>query len=71
MKAKLIYNLPDDQSDYLQAVHATDMAMALWDMNEYLRSQERYEGKDDIYKIRQAFIDILNENDVNLDILIS
>ena len=71
MKAKLIYNLPDDQSDYLQAVHADGMASALRDMNEYLRGQERYKGKDDIYKIRQAFIDILNENDVNLDILIS
>jgi len=44
MKAILEFNLnePDDVSAHKRAVKALDMAIALWDIEQYLRSQTKY-----------------------------
>ena len=70
MKAKITYNLPEDDRAYHQANKAEDMAMALWDISQYLRKVDRQETGDDIEKIRETFCDILTRYDINLDNLI-
>ena len=54
----------------LRVIHAEDMAMALWDISQYLRKVDKYETGDDIEKIRETFCEILTRYDINLDNLI-
>jgi hypothetical protein len=70
MEVILKYNLPEDEKEYSVAFHASNMAMALWDISQYLRHVDRQDTGDDIEKIRETFYDILNEYDINLDNLI-
>jgi len=70
MKAKITYNLPEDAAAYRQANKALDMAIALYDISQYLRKVDRYDTGDDIEKIREMFYDILSQYDINLDNLI-
>ena len=70
MKAKLTYNLPEDEKDFNMACKAGDMASALRDVGQYLRNVDRRETGDDIEKIRKEFYDILTHHDINLDNLI-
>jgi len=70
MKAILKFNLPEERDLYKAAFHSSDMAMALWDISQYLRGVDKYNTGDDIEKIRESFCDILNTYDINLDNLI-
>jgi hypothetical protein len=70
MKAILKFNLPEDALQYRHAFHAEDLAIALWEVSQYLRGVDKYNTGDDIEKIRENFYDILNSYDINLDNLI-
>jgi hypothetical protein len=70
-------NEPDDVQAHKRAVKALDMAMALWDMDEYLRQQLKYNDKitgevyDALDKAREQLRGFMNEHNVDLDELIS
>ena len=70
-------NEPDDVQAHKRAVKALDMAMALWDMDEYLRQQLKYNDKitgevyDALDKAREQLRDFMNNHNVDLDELIS
>ena len=71
MKAKLIFNLPDDNKDHLQAVMSSDAFSFMWDFQQYLRGQWKYaDTPDDIEKIYNKWFEMLNNNNINLDNLI-
>ena len=70
MKAILKYNLPEEEKDFNMVCKAGDMASALWDIEQYLRSVDKHETGDDIEKIRSGFYTILTQYDINLDNLI-
>ena len=70
MKAKLIYNLPEEEKEHRRAVMSLDLALALWDIGEYLRGVDKWDTGDDIEKIRKRFYEILEEYDINIDHLI-
>ena len=71
MKAKLIFNLETDQTEFELAVNAGKMYCALFDIKEYLRRLEKYEDlTEDQYKlldqIREFFYETIN--DINMEI---
>jgi hypothetical protein len=71
MKAILEFNLPDDQEYWDMAVKAREMAYALNDIRNYLRSRVKYEEMpadkwetcDEIY---QEFFRLLEQNNIKL-----
>jgi hypothetical protein len=72
MKAKLIFNLPEDQNEWENAVNANAMYCALWDIQQELRTLWKYEelSEDEwkiVERIRNKFFDILEENNINLN----
>ena len=78
MKATLDFNLDDsdDARAHLRAVKALDMALALWDMDGYLRTKIKYGELDDkVYKVltetRDELRDIMQKHSVDLDELIN
>jgi hypothetical protein len=73
MKAKLIFDMdePEDVMAHLRCTKALDMAMALWDFSNKLRSIYKYgSGEESIDDISKEFHDILEEYNINLEKLI-
>lgn len=71
MKAKLIFNLDEEEDSmaHLRCVQSLNMALALWDFSDRLRSIEKYgSGEEDISK---EFYDILERYNINLEKLIN
>lgn len=78
MKATLDFNLDDsdDARAHLRAVKALDMALALWDMDGYLRAKIKYgelDGKvyDAFQEARDELREIMRKHSVDLDELIN
>ena len=78
MKATLEFDLDEgqDKTAHLRCVKAVNMAIALWDMDKYLRGLIKYGELDDaIYKTledtRDKLREIMSENSIDLDELIS
>lgn len=79
MKAILEFNLDegDDKAAHLRAIKALDMAIALWDMEEYLRRQTKYASDlmpIEVYKnleeVRDKFREIMSERSLDIDELL-
>lgn len=74
MKATLEFNLPEDQSDFDLSVNGAKAQSALWEMDQWLRSQYKYmsdaEYSKDKYetyeKCREQLREIMFENGLNL-----
>jgi hypothetical protein len=63
MKAILEFNLPEDQIDFDLAVKGTKYYSALWEMDQWLRSQIKYNDKltDEQHAVYQVCRDELRE----------
>jgi hypothetical protein len=77
-KATLEYNLDevDDRDAHLRAIKSLSLTLALWEMDQHLRSELKYgtrEGElsDEAYKAiertREKLHEILEENGIILD----
>ena len=80
MEGRLIFDLDDsaDMQAYLRAVKSTKLAITLWEMNQYLRSQTKYAPDsmpEEVYKslkqTRDKLHEIMSDNSIDLDELIS
>jgi len=67
MKGILEFDLPTDVVAFKRASKATDTALALWDIIQYLRGVDKYEQKDDIAQIRENVQTILDTHNVSMD----
>ena len=72
MKAKLEFNLPEDQAEHYCAIKGADMLNVLFQLRIKLRGMLKYdeltnEQYEIVENIQEYLMDILNENDVNLD----
>lgn len=72
MKAKLTFNLPEDQAEFDLAIQGSKMYVALWDISQELRTLWKYEELkqeewDMVERIRNKFYEILDENQIKLD----
>jgi hypothetical protein len=80
MKAILEFDLnePDDVEAHKRAVKALDLVIALWDIDQYLRSSLKYSSDgltEDQYKVldetREKFHDILRDRNISFDELLN
>jgi len=72
MKAKLTFNLPEDQAEFDFATQGGNMYSALWDISQELRTLWKYEELSEeewkiVERIRESFYDILQKNNINLN----
>ena len=63
MKATLEFNLPDDQEDFQDAVNGQKWRLMVWDFDQKLRSQLKYNDKlsSEQYKVYEEIRDLLWE----------
>jgi len=75
MQAELKFNLdePDDVQAHLRCVKALDMALCLWDFNNFLRTHNKYTKNNllDVETVQTELNDLLEKYDLNFDNLIS
>jgi len=72
-KATITFNLPEEQQDFNDAVHASDYKCILWDLDQHLRSEVKYNEKIDdktqlAYEaVRDKIQGLLNSYGVSID----
>lgn len=70
-KARITFNLPEEQSEFNDAVHASDWKSVVWDMKQELRRYWKYSEDDHEIKLATKLegylIDLLNDYGVSLD----
>lgn len=59
MKAKITFNLPDEQEEFKAAMDGSAMSCALHDIDQYLRSQLKHADLTD--EVYQTVQEIRNE----------
>ena len=67
MKATLEFNLPEDQDDFNYANNGLNYYMALVEMDQWLRSEYKYNGKEDMYEVREKLNEIILSNNVKIE----
>ena len=67
MKATLEFNLPEDREDFNYATNGFNYYMALVEMDEWLRSEYKYNDNEEMYEVRNKLREIISENNVKLD----
>lgn len=74
MKAKLIFNLPEDFEEFKLANDARKIYNVLWEMNQWLRSNTKYAPDNmskDTYnayqKCRDQLKELMNEENINFE----
>jgi hypothetical protein len=67
MKAKLEFYLPEDQYDFNHATNGFNYYMALVEMDEWLRGEYKYNGKEEMYEVREKLREIISENNVKIE----
>ena len=67
MKATLEFNLPEDQEEFNHATNGFNYYHALWEMDQWLRSEYKYNGKEEMYEVRNKLRKIILENNVKIE----
>lgn len=67
MKALLEFNLPDDEREHYNAVNGSKAFSAMWDFDQWLRVEIKYQGEDSYQRVREQFRSILDEYNLKID----
>ena len=67
MKATLEFNLPEDQEEFKHVYNGFNYYMALVEMDQWLRSEYKYNGKEEMYEVREKLRQIILENNVKIE----
>lgn len=67
MKVVIEFNLPEEKQDYDRCNKASDLCAFIWEFQNYLRTQSRYDGTDDIHKIYSKWFEMLNDEGIDLE----
>ena len=67
MKATLEFNLPEDQDDFNYANNGFKYYLSLVEMDEWLRSEYKYNDREELYEVREKLREIILENNVKIE----
>lgn len=71
MTSTLQFNLDDsgDRAAHFRCLASDDLCGALYDFDQYLRNEIKYNGKDSLQSVRDHLYSILRDRDLNLTTL--
>jgi len=67
MKATLEFYLPEDNEQFNHANNGFNYYMALVEMDQWLRSEYKYNGKEEMYEVREKLREIILDNNVKIE----
>jgi hypothetical protein len=67
--AKIEYDLsdPDSKARFTRANKADNLFSAVWEFDQWLRSQIKYCHKNDYHSVRDKLYELLKDADINLE----
>jgi len=72
MKAILEFNLPEDNNEFEEAVNGWKWSLAMWELDQYLRTNTKYapdsqpqEVYDALIAAREKLFEIMRESDLS------
>ena len=73
VEAVFTFNLETQEGKdaHARASHAADMAGVLWDFDQYLRGEAKYNGDEAAAKFRDKLWEMMREHSIDLDELLS
>ena len=66
MKAIFEFNLPEDKENFDLANNGLNYYSALFEFDQWLRSEYKYNGKEEMYEVRRKLNKIINENNITI-----
>jgi len=65
-KAKIEFDLPEEQAEFQTTMNAGKYQSALWDITQWIRGQIKYTENETIEfeELRKKVWNIINENDI-------
>ena len=72
MKVKLTFNLPDEESEFQDAINGNAYKAVIWEIDQYLRSELKHANLPDdigekVLEIRKELHSILEDHSINMD----
>ena len=67
MKATLEFNLPEDNEQFNHATNGFNYYMALVEMDQWLRSEYKYNNNEEMYEVRNKLREIISENNIKIE----
>ena len=65
-----IYKVTYQRKEYRRVLKTDDLCSFMWDYEQYLRGQWKYDGEDDIEAIYEKWWEMKRDNGIDLDDLI-
>jgi len=71
-KAILKFDLsnPEDQQEYERVNKSLNMAVAIWEYDQWLRGEYKYGENEHAHAFRDKFREFLTDNDIDIDRLL-
>lgn len=72
MKAKLNFNLPDEQIEFNDAINGNAYKTVIWELDQFLRSQLKHQDMPDevsvkVLQIRDELHSIIQDHSITMD----
>jgi N-acetyl-anhydromuramyl-L-alanine amidase AmpD len=59
-----------DRQEFLRATKALNMALAIWEYDQWLRGEYKHGENEAAYAFRNKFREFLTDNDLDIDLLL-
>jgi hypothetical protein len=71
MRAKIEFQLPDEQVEFECAANGNKVVAVLWDIDQYLRAQQKHEGQESvkIERLRGIIRETLEDHGLHFDMI--
>ena len=66
MKATLEFNLPEDKEDFDFATKGINYYSALYEFDNWLRSEYKYNGNEPMFEVRKKLNEFINDNNIKI-----
>jgi len=69
MRATLEFNLPEENQEFELASKSLKMYSTLWELDQWLRSEIKYNDKEHLEVVRGKLMELMNDNRVDFDMV--
>lgn len=66
-EAVLKFNLPEEAEEHQSAVDGGKWKSLAWDLDQWLRNEIKYNGKNEYQAVRDTLYEMLNNASLNLE----
>jgi len=72
MKIEMIFNLPEDDSEFEAAVNGSSLAAILWEYDQWLRSEQKHRQREQIPvdELREKLRELISDAGMSWDCVI-